>query len=142
MVSADASVLARVGAALVEVGLAAFAAVPREAVADELVDAVLAAAAVHARVGGALVHVAEAARVVVAAGTLAAVRVHQVHAHAAVGARVGRALVDVGLAVLAGKAGDALAGIPGKCNFVVHTKNRSLQWRIKVFCGPTLREMW
>lgn len=72
--------LARVRLALVDVQLAAPPAEPVRAVADELVDAVLADAAVQARVRLALVHVAEAARVEVAARAVALEPVHQVGA--------------------------------------------------------------
>lgn len=71
MVPAQAAVLARVRGALVDVVLALLSAVAGQAVAYELVDAVLAAAAVLARVRLALVHVAETARVVVAPRALA-----------------------------------------------------------------------
>lgn len=53
-----------------------------------------------------------APRVVVSPRTLASEPVDAVDALAAVGARVGQTFVDVGLAVLAGEARDALAGVP------------------------------
>lgn len=82
--------------------------------ADKLVHPVLASAAVQAGRARALVHVAQTPGVVVAARTLAFEAVCQVDAEAAVRARIARALVYVGLAVLAGVAGLAFAGVSEK----------------------------
>jgi hypothetical protein len=114
VVVADAPVLAGIRRALVDVDLALFAAVAGQAVADELVDAVLAATPELARVRIALVHVAEAAGVVVAPGALATETVDHVDADAAVGARVRSAFIDVVLAVFAGVAGEAFAVVAAR----------------------------
>lgn len=122
MVVARAAVLAGVRTALVDVGLASLAAVSRQAVADELVHAVLASAAVHTGIARALVHVAQTPGVVVAARAFAPIAVYHVDATAAVRARIAGALVNVGLAVLAGEAGLARAGVPGRRD-IVSTEN-------------------
>lgn len=112
MVDAKTAVLAGVRAALVDVSFAPLAPVTGQAVADELVHAVLAGTAVHARTALALVHVAQAPGVVVAAWTLAPETVDQVDARAPVGTGVARTLIDVGLAVLACETGLAIARVP------------------------------
>lgn len=71
MVVAYPSVLARIGGAFVDVDFALFPAVSRQAVADELVDAVLTAPSMFARVGLAFVDVAQATRVEVTSRTFA-----------------------------------------------------------------------
>ena len=70
--------LARIRLALVDVELAALAAVSGGAVADELADAVLAGSSVEAGIALALVDVAEAARVKVAARAVALESVDQI----------------------------------------------------------------
>lgn len=90
--------------------------------ADELIHPVLASAAVHARITRTLVHVAQAPGVVVAARTLAPIAVYHVDATTAVRARITGALVYVGLTVLAGEAGFALTGVPGRRD-IVSTEN-------------------
>lgn len=85
--------------------------VARPAVADELVESVLASGSVETRVAGALVYVTETPGVVVAARTLTPVAVDQVHAQASVSARVARTLVDVRLTVQSCEACQALARV-------------------------------
>lgn len=50
--------------------------------------------------------------IVVSSWTFTPETVDTINTLPAVGARVGQAFVDVGLAMLAGEAGDALAGVP------------------------------
>lgn len=122
MILARSAVLARIRAALVDVRLASLAAVTGQTMADELIHSVLASAAVQARRTRALVHIAQTSGIVVAARTFASIAVHQVDATPAVRTRITRALVNVGLAILAGEAWLALAGIPER-QYVVSTEN-------------------
>lgn len=114
MIVARAAVLAGIRAALVDIRLAPLAAVTGQAVADKLVNPVLASAAVQAGRARALVDVAQTPGVVVTARAFASEAVYHVDATAAVRARIARALVYVGLAVLAGEAGLAFARVSGK----------------------------
>lgn len=112
-VRAHAAVLARVRAALIDVHLATLARVARPAVANELVEAVLAAQRVQRTgIAGALVDVGQAAGPVVAARAFAPPTGDQVHAASAVRARAAGAFVHVHLAVQPGEPGETIARVP------------------------------
>jgi hypothetical protein len=109
MALADGTVLTGIGLAHVDflLTLAAFITIP--ALADELVESVLAGGAIKTRVRGAFIHVGLASRPIEAAGTITFVAGDNINAVSSIFTGIIEAFVDFGFTVAASISGTASA---------------------------------
>ena len=103
--------LAGVGLALICLSLTPLALIARAALADVVVEAVLAGASIETRVDGAFIDVRLTPRSVVASWAVAFEPSHHIHALSSVQARVAETLINLCLAVDAGVSSPALARV-------------------------------